>query len=788
MFRQVSAGDRTRIIAVRQGVGHADPPVTAPQVPGSDLSTEGRDQVRDSDPDAAQPLVSLAAERARVVSLLLSLLYLSVTAAFGAGVLKRTAGRAFSPLELFAYGAPLGIVLGSFAVLLTSLVIGLTPTTVAIVGVASVAGTAALLVSDRRRSCREGSVRSHTSRWSIWSIAEATRCHVRIFPSMVLIGLSLLWITFYAGMTFYRDGALWASQIHVWSDLSVHLGQITAFADGENFPPQNPFYAGEPLAYHYLISLTAAALVELGLSPLSAIKVHDTILMILVTLAVFAFARRLTASASAAALAVLLFFLGSGVGWLLTAAQANRSGDIIGTLLDRAWNYGDVGAAGIRWEPMFLVAIAPTRGTLYGLALGVLCLAALARGIERRERRMFLLAGAVAGLLPLAHSGTLLALAMITPFLVLFFPSRAWLSFFGVWVALALPQLYLQGGLNGGAGRIGQDFGWMADDENAIWFWLTNLGLFLPLLAIAIFDRGSVSRTARRFLWAFMPIFVVANAVALDPTGPWNNLKVLLYWFLGGCILIAALLARAWQEQRSLLIRSLLAACVVSMVLSGLLMHLHVARGKNSYMVFSRAEIELAQQVRERTEPGAVFVSGLQHNPVVTALAGRPTLLFFTPYLVSWGIDPAQRERDVRAIYALAPGTAERLRAYDVSYVLVGPHEQQRFSVDVEAFRSRFPVVAATEGYQVFDVRGVTEDPVSEPVASVAGEPSYPARSEGECVASVTGGPPYYLEGGRRRLIPNDATRRSLGCDVVWPWGAPEIERIPMGDPLPPAR
>ncbi|MGE0543267.1 MAG: hypothetical protein AB7R89_24165 [Dehalococcoidia bacterium] len=724
-----------------------------------------------------------------MIGALFSLLYLVLAGAFGVAVLRRATSRLFGSLEQLSYGAPLGIALTTLILLLLSFAMGLSTATVVIAGVISLGGTIALLRTGEPLRLDRPREWTRTQGGLLRIGLQTIRCHVGLLPLVVLTALIALWSSFYLGMTFVRDGDLWASQIHIWSDISVHLGQVTAFAYGDNFPPRNPFYAGEPFTYHYLISLTTAAMVELGMSPLSAIKLHDLILMTLATLATFAFARRLIGNGNAAALATALFFLGSGLGWLVTAAEVNRSHDITGTLLDRAWDYGAVAGSGIRWEPVFLVAIAPTRGTLYGLSLGLLVLALLFHAIQRSDRRAFLLAGAVAGFLPLAHMGTLLALAMIAPFLFLLFPSRGWLYFFAPWVAIAVPQLILQGGLGGGADRVHRDFGWMADKENALWFWLINLGLFLPLLLFALFDRASTTRVARRFLWAFMPIFVVANAVALDPTGPWNNLKVLFYWFLAVCILVAALLVRTWQEHRTLMVRALLAGCALTMLLSGLLMHLHVARGKNAYMVFSRAEIDLARQVRERTSPDAVFVSGLQYNPVITALAGRSTLIFFPPYLQSWGIDTGMRERDVRSIYALTPNAIDLLRQYNVSYVLIGPSERNTLHANVEGFRSRFPVVAATEGHEVFDVRVLPDQPLADPATTPSsGEVAYPNRSEGECITAISGGTAYYLEGGYRRPIPDDETRRSLGCDVVWPWGDQEVSRIPEGPPVPPAR
>jgi hypothetical protein len=727
----------------------------------------------------------------RMIAVLLSLTYLAATGAFGVLLLHRLARCALDRLELVSYGAPFGVILGSAALLAASLAGGLSAWTVMIVAAAAAlcAVTMAWPQLGATKTAPDLRTRMRGIRLPGFGLVADIRCRIGLFPIAVLTSLILLWGAFYLTMTSFRDGALWASQIHIWSDLPVHLGQITSFAYAGNFPPSNPFYANEPLSYHYLISLTAAGMVQLGLEPLVALRLHDFLLMAMVTVAIFAFARRLSGNRNAAALATLLFLLGSGLGWLVTAGAINQSHDILEVLRENAWNYQDVSRAGIHWEPVFLVAIAPTRGTLYGLALGILTLALLYQAVRSRERRLFLLAGAIAGLLPLAHMGTLLALAMITPFLFLLFPSRRWFFFFAVWVVVALPQIYLQGGLSGGTGRVHWHTGWMADQENVIWFWLTNLGLFVPLLALALVDRTSSPARTRRFLWAFMPIFVVANLVALDPTGPWNNLKVLIYWFLAVCVLVAALLARTWEEQRTPLVRGLILGTLAVMLLSGVLMHLHVALGKNSYMVFSRTEVELARAVREGTPPDAVFVSGTQHDPVITALAGRQTLIFFTPYLVSWGIDPAARERDVRAIYAFAPDALDLLRRYNVSYVVIGPAERNGLHANSAAYRARFPIAFAAEGYEIFDVSGPPADAGPEsPSALAQGEPPYHPRSEGECIQAESGGPSYYLQTGLRRLIPDDQTRIALGCGEVWSWGDQSVQRIPEGDPIPAAR
>ena len=60
---------------------------------------------------------------------------------------------------------------------------------------------------------------------------------------------------------------LFAGHVNIWGDWPVHLGIVSSFAYGANFPPEHPRFADHAFAYHYLSDLTAAAPVTLGMDP-----------------------------------------------------------------------------------------------------------------------------------------------------------------------------------------------------------------------------------------------------------------------------------------------------------------------------------------------------------------------------------------------------------------------------------------------------------------------------------------------------------------------------------------
>jgi hypothetical protein len=582
---------------------------------------------------------------------------LAVLACFGAcgiAVLARFAP-ALDPLERWVYGVPLGWVVASLLVLGLACGFGLHPWLVG--GVAGVALAVAI------------------PGWRLPRLARPRGAS--LVAAIVLALIALRWLLFWSGAFTVDAKGLWTSQASLWGDAAQHLGDIASFAYGDNFPPLHPRFPGQPFNYHYLTSITSACLVEVGLTPWAALALQSFLGSVLMALAVFVFARRLGLTHGGAATALLLFVLGGGFAW-----WARLTGHEVGNL---------------RWLNVFFALLAPQRGLMYGLPLGLLALRLI-------RLRSFVLAGVVAGLLPYAHLGTLLSFAMLTPCLVLLFPERRWLGFFASWALVGIPQVLVQqAGSAGAASALRLLPGWVAPPDPWLLFWLKNLGAFIPLLLAALFVRTGLSEASRRFLIAFQPLFVVSNVFIFQPWD-WDNTKVLLWWYLASCFLVAALLARLWQMGPRLLVRPALAVLVLTLTASGLLENVDQARGKQRNVLLTAEEIDFARRVRETTEPHVLFVTGLKHNHPVPVLSGRRVLMGYGGWLWSQGIDYSLREQELRAILKLAPDAGALLARHGVAYVVVGPDERERMGADPTAWRARYPSVLKTESYELFSV------------------------------------------------------------------------------------
>jgi hypothetical protein len=527
-----------------------------------------------------------------------------------------------------------------------------------------------------------------------------------ILAAWVLAAVTVLW-GFVWARAYHVNANGWSTpQVNLWGDWSFHFGDVASFAYGDNFPPRQPRLMGQPFVYHYLSSLTAACWVKLGVDERVALTTLSFILCVLTSLAVFSFARRMSGDRAAGALAVVLFLLGGGFAWVVQLRHEAAHGGLTLT----GWDSGALATAGFQWPNVMWAFLEPQRSTLYGIPLALLVLTLLAEGARTRHPGLFVGAGCVAGLLPFANVGALLALVLMTPAMALLLPSRGWIAFGMAAVAVGLPQLMaMQGagsGLAHGTTGIVHAFrwqpGWLAPGARWPWFWLENLGVLLPL-AVWGLARRDLQPVPRRLLLSTFLVFALANLFVFQPWD-WDNTKILLYTFLGVCVIVAAFVTRSWRSNPSVVARVAWVLVIAASLASGIKLQLHQLFGHEQFPFLTQEELALATWTRGHTDPRGRFLVGLQHNHPIPVLSGRPVVMSYAGWLWAQGTDPKPYEQDVRAMYALEPRADSLLAHYHVARVVIGPGERDQFHPDTTAWRARFRIVYRSPHYQVFAV------------------------------------------------------------------------------------
>jgi hypothetical protein len=191
-------------------------------------------------------------------------------------------------------------------------------------------------------------------------------------------------------------------------------------------------------------------------------------------------------------------------------------------------------------------------------------------------------------------------------------------------------------------------------------------------------------------------LFIIVNLVKIQPW-VWDNTKVLTWAHLLLCIPVTAYLGYLWEQRGNIGISvagKLLAVIFgILIVASGGMDAWRLAEGRHNYMMYTREELALADKLREISSINDVVLASADHHHWVT-LTGRQQLMGYTGWLVSWGIDPYPREKDVRELYQGGPAAQQLMEKYNIRYVIVGPKERELIKpVNENYFQGRYPVV-----------------------------------------------------------------------------------------------
>lgn len=568
-------------------------------------------------------------------------------------------------------------------------------------------------------------------------------------------------LTIYSGYLQYThvirlaaDGSYHVGQ-STYGDLPMHLSFITSLKNA-SFPPEYSFYPGHRLSYPFLMDSLSTSFYMMGCSLQAAVIIPGTLMMGLCYLGVMLLAREMTLGKKTIVLAVLLFFLNGGLGFLYDFDQAaGLEADGTPTVLVRLRNIlegyyqtptNKPEPDNLRWSNVIVDLMVPQRTLLGGWCMVIPCFYLLYTAFDPRKRasmgqqlpgamletrrdglggtRAVALLGVWAGGLPLIHTHSFLALGLCSAGMLvydLFRDEERWaqlrryLLYGGIVVVLAAPQLLcftfnqaLAGGEDGvGGSFLKFQFNWVNNPGGSgmrdfyLWFYVKNIGLPVIALICALVEKDR--RTRRIFAGAFT-IFIAAEFIRFQPN-EYDNNKLFYLWYLLCAMPISDWLAACWRRLRGLRGRWVLAAfTAVCVFLSPALTLWREA--VSDYQAFSPGAVEAGEYIRDNTEEHCVFLTGTQHlNPVI-ALAGRTIVCGPDLWLYWHGFDTTERKLEIAAFYADPEGNAGILEKYDVDYIYVSSYELADYQVNQAELNRLYEVVFSNVECTIYKVPG----------------------------------------------------------------------------------
>ena len=506
-----------------------------------------------------------------------------------------------------------------------------------------------------------------------------------------------------------RPDGWYVGQVNLYGDLVFHLSLINKFLTANSILIDNPVFAHDKVNYPFLVDLLTAQITRF--SSIDFALFITTFLGGL--LAIFVsrlFILNFIKNKKVVFLSLLLFFFGGGFGFYYffhDYLYSQRSP--AGFLFSMPNQYTDIKEKGYWFINPILAYFLPQRGFLLAFPLTLTVLLLLYRGVIKDRRFYFIIAGLISGTLPLVQAHSLFLIFLLCLFYApasIFLKKQkrqlvnSWAIFVFIIILLAFPLFRSISSAPNPTKFIHYAPGWTSE-ENLIWFWLKNLGIFGPVLVLAL---SWLFKKNKYFLFLYTPFLLIFFLCNLFIFQPWNfdNSKFLVYWFFASCIVVGYFLYDQFFQEN---VFKKLIGCtfVFLMIFSSILDIFRTFTLVTNYQIFSKQDLEIAEEIKHLTPKDSVFATASIHNHPIPALTGRSTLVGFNGWLWSHGIDYQKRKNDLAKIYLGDTNAEELISQYQVNYVTIGPLERENFQINEKNFQ-KYPKINLGNGWEIYHV------------------------------------------------------------------------------------
>ena len=513
------------------------------------------------------------------------------------------------------------------------------------------------------------------------------------------------------------DGALHVGQ-STYGDLCLHLGIATGL-QGSAYPPEYTLIQDVLLGYPFLMDALSASMLCLGTGLQAAFVIPGSLMMGLVYLGFILLAWELTHSRAAVVVACLLMFLNGGLGFFYVLDEVWQDPTALKNVFTGYYAApANMVEHNIRWVNVICDMMIPQRTLLAGWTMVIPALYLLVLAMREKSRRLYVILGVLAGAMPMVHTHSFLALALISAGCLVWTLWHAedrrkalidYALYAGIAAALALPQLLtwaIPQTVGGAAttGSLSLRFNWVNFDtatgrliDGYFWFWVKNVGpVYLVMLPAALLCKGWKRGLALGALF----VYAAAELVQFQPNAYDNN-KLFYVAFLLMLPLAARYLVTLWDRLRGLPGRSLLAAVFLFLSLTSGVLSLG-REAVSDYQLFSAGEVEAAEYIRDELPADAVYLTGDQHNNFVTALSGRQIVCGTGSYLYFHGVNYEKAALDARRMLEAPADSLALFEEYGVDYVVIGNSERYNYALDEAYFAENCALVYNEGGVSIY--------------------------------------------------------------------------------------
>lgn len=543
-------------------------------------------------------------------------------------------------------------------------------------------------------------------------------------------GLILLYLSFgtylysvFAHMMYRTKEGLFIGFPTAWSDWALHISltQIFAIKPPSEWFLYHPYYAHGKLTYGFLIHLITGLLMKLGIEIQTAFLIISLVFSTLFLLGIYFLYSQFTKKASVILLGIFIFFTSSGLGIFrylptITASQLfNPLEDYTEYADQYSWLAGNIPSS----------MLIPQRAYFIGATIGVWVLSLFLLSHRKKisiqlRNKLLLSAGILAGILPIAHMHTFIAMILITGTITVLKVAKhkkkdvaesikkyLWYVLPAASISTILFFSFVYGGIeiddfmlwNPGWSNRGGIFDWFI-------MWLQLWGAFIPLAAFAAYSQFKKrNMQILQIMAGFFAVFVVSNLIQFQPN-IWDNTKLLSWTYLGFSIFIAQYLHSL--ASKSKLKKLIVIALMFVLSFSGIIELIRLQNHDDlTFKLLSENEMKTVEEIRDITATDAIFLTSSHHNHPVNVWGGRSIVMGYIGWIRNFGFDHTRRYIDSHNIYAGSPDANSLIAKYKISYIYLSSRERGYYVKIDENYLNSFPIIFENPTATVFDTRSL---------------------------------------------------------------------------------
>ena len=467
-----------------------------------------------------------------------------------------------------------------------------------------------------------------------------------------------------------------------WQDTAMHLSVIESLTQG-NFPPQAPYFSGQPLSYYYFSDLHAAIVnIFYGNFFPRILVILNPFFAMLFFFAVYALCFELTRKRSYSAIAALASVFYGNLSFVVFFDKLRSSGLKFFTFVANNTFCTDKNYFKVTPMADYFLQNRPMMAGLSTLIVIILLL----------KKKKILLAGLVtAFLIKFQMFGFMVAWIFFGFYILieLFSKTIDFKKFFRNVLIFTLPSLiFLSSIIFTNVGErsmfqvLVQSFSWGPwQKHNLFWFILfgvLNLNIIFPLFLFSFLFKKNYKNNS------LLPLYLTSFVIFLIPflmrftIYEFDMFKFFYYLVPLMCVLVATSFSKVRFKKSAFIVFILL--CIPVMLTSVILLT-HSFFNKNIGYTFS--DLSAGTWIRKNTPQKSVFITMPTVHSAVTDIGGRLRVISYNNWPYSHGFNYGSdnvfsRVKDVESVYQTGDVSLVKSK-YNANYIFLGLEEISRF-------------------------------------------------------------------------------------------------------------